>query len=334
MTDRERWTIYPLLALSIGMQMRDKLLPSAVFHAPAIHCQALTIGDGDKTPRIVASANGTVQVLGADNKARVVLGIAPNHAGVVDVRGADGPRRAAMLVDEAQQIGSFATFGSNGHPRVVIAAVDGAGVIDVCSSEGQRRATLSVDEAQQVGRISTFGADGHPRVIIAAVDDGGIVTTAGPGDHKLVELGIGKPWAGLVTPPAAATDDAAEPAPVSPPQPIGGQLVLFSAEGKPQWLLTHDERGSGRALAFDEQGHLYLVLMATLNVTPGPPGRTPPAADAPRAAEPSEPSTTASPSDAAPATDKPDAEPPANEPPPETAPQASSASAAGASARP
>ncbi|MGD9646520.1 MAG: hypothetical protein AB7U73_12465, partial [Pirellulales bacterium] len=136
------------------------------------------------------------------------------------------------------------------------------------------RTALMVDEDQDVGSISTLGADGHPRVLIAAAENGGVISTAGPGDHKLVELGIGKPWAGIVTPPVAQPDGEEPPAVADPaPQPVGGQLVLFSADGKPQWLMTHDERGSGRALAFDGEGRLYLVLMATLNVMHGPPGR-------------------------------------------------------------
>lgn len=289
MTDRERWTIYPLLVLSIGMQVRDKLIPPKSIRTQSIHCQALTIGDDDKTPRILASANGTVQVLGADNKARVVLGVAANNAGVVDVHGADGERRAAMMVDESQQIGSMATFASDGEPRVVIAAGEGGG---------------------------------------------GIVTVHGPGGRQLVALGMGKPLGGLVTSPAAASVEEAQPAAEVPPPPLGGQLALFSADGKPQWLLTHDERGSGRALAFDDRGHLYLVLMATLNVTPGPPGRAQPATDAPPAAEPGDPAGAPATGEAAPATDEPAAEPPAAEPPPAAAPSAPNASEAGDSARP
>ncbi len=311
MTDRERWTIYPLLVLSIGMQVRDKLVPAKTIRAQSIHCQALTIDNGDKSPRILASANGTVQVLGADNKARVVLGIAPNHAGVVDVRGADGQRRAALLVDEGQQIGSLATFGPDGERRVVVAAGEGGG---------------------------------------------GLITVHGPVGRQLVALGMGKPLAGLVTSPAAANADEAQPAAEVPPPPLGGQLALFSDEGKPQWLLTHDERGAGRALAFDEQGHLYLVLMATLNVTPGPPGRAQPAAGAPPATEPADaPSDPAaqpgnpadppaagesavpSPDDPAtepPASESSSTEPPANESSRPTAPPRPAPSEAGEAARP
>ena len=292
MTDRERWTIYPLLVLSIGMQVRDKLIPPTTIRTQSIHCQALTIGNGDKTPRILASANGTVQVLGADNKPRVVLGIAPNNAGVVDVRGSGGQRQAAMMVDEAQHVGSMATFAADGKPRVFIAAGEGAG---------------------------------------------GLITVHGPGGREIVALGMGKPLGGIVASPVAGNEEEAQTTGEVPP-PMGGQLALFSDEGKPQWLLTHDERGSGRALAFDDRGHLYLVLMATLNVTPGPPGRAQPAT------EPSNPASAPATGEAAPATDKPATEPPAagppstepppTEAPPAVAPSAPSASEAGDSARP
>ncbi|MBX9789321.1 MAG: hypothetical protein K2Y37_10430 [Pirellulales bacterium] len=229
MTDRERWTIYPLLALSLGMQVRDKVFPVTTLRAQSIHCRSLVVDAANGKPRITASSDGILRVLGDDDKPKILLGSDQNKAGIVQV----------------------------------------------CGTSGQVRTALGVDEAQSVGTVSTFGSDGHPRVVIAAVDNSGMISTAGPGDRRLVELGIGKPWAGLTTPQAAnqANDDQ-PPAAETVAQPLGGQLVLLAPDGKPQWLLTHDERGSGRALAFDSEGRLHLVLTATLNVIHGPPGRT------------------------------------------------------------
>lgn len=316
MTDRERWTIYPLLVLSIGMQMRDKLLPPAVFKVPAIHCQSLTVGTDvnaprlvvnpqgvvqliaeDKKPRMILSAvenKGVLQVLAADNKPRILLGTAENNAGVVDVHGADGERRVAMMVDEGQKVGSLATFGPDGQRRVVVAAGEGTS---------------------------------------------GLITIHAPGGHQLVALGMGKPLGGLVNSPAAAGADGAQPATEAPPPLLGGLLALFSAEGKPQWLLTHDERGAGRALAFDEQGHLFLVLMATLNVTPGPPGRGQPAPETPAADEPGDttnPADEAATDAGAPATGEtaPASDEPAAADPPSAPPATPNPSETGDSARP
>ena len=228
MTDRERWTIYPLLALSLGMQVRDKVFPITTVRAQSVHCRSLVVDGADGKPRITASGDGILRVLGDDERPKILL-------------------------------------GSDQHQ---------AGVVQVCGASGQVRAAIGVDEVQSVGTVSTLGSDGHPRVLIAAVDNSGMISTAGPGDRKLAELGIGKPWAGLTTPQAGQADDHLPPAAETVEQPVGGQLVLLAPDGKPQWLLTHDEHGSGRALAFDGEGRLHLVLTATLNVIHGPPGRT------------------------------------------------------------
>jgi hypothetical protein len=327
MTDRERWTIYPLLVLSIGMQLRDKFLPATSIRTQSLHCQSLTVGADSQAPRLVVSPQGVVQLNAEDKKPRIILGAVENK-GVLQVLAADNK------------------------PRILVGTADNnAGVVDVHGADGERRVAMLVDEGQQVGSLATFGDDGQRRVIVAAGDGGGgLVTVHGPGGHQLVALGMGKPLGGLVTSPAATNNEQEQPAAEPPPQ--GGQLALFSAEGKPQWLLTHDERGAGRALAFDEQGHLFLVLMATLNVTPGPPGRSQPGAQpapegsddrqpapgagSPETAPPAEPATP--PTDPpAPPPAEPPAEAPATDPaaaPTTDAPAAPSASEAGDLARP
>jgi hypothetical protein len=323
MTDRERWTIYPLLLMSIGMQLRDKVFPSAVFKARAIHCQTLTVGDNANAPRVAVSPNGIVQLFGEDKKPRMMLGTAENK-------------------------GIMQLLGDDKKPRVVLGvAANDAGVVDVHGADGERRAAMMVDESQQIGSLATFAADGEPRVVIAAGQGaGGIVTIHGPGGRQIAALGMGKPLGGLSTPSTPKTEgEEGQPAENVPPPALGGQLALFSADGKPQWLLTHDERGSGRALAFDDRGHLYLVLMATLNVTPGPPGQAQPgappategaddhkpegAADSPEGAPPAELAVEPS----APPAAEPSA-PPATEPPADAAPAAPKSPEAGDSAQP
>jgi hypothetical protein len=44
MSERERWVVYPLLFLALGVSLRDKLLGTV---ARSIRCQELTIVDGD-----------------------------------------------------------------------------------------------------------------------------------------------------------------------------------------------------------------------------------------------------------------------------------------------
>jgi hypothetical protein len=54
MTERERWIVYPLLFLALGVALRDKFVGTTT---RSIHCQELVVEDeasGNEQPRVIA----------------------------------------------------------------------------------------------------------------------------------------------------------------------------------------------------------------------------------------------------------------------------------------
>jgi hypothetical protein len=75
MSQRERWVVYPLLFLALGLALRDKLVPPKSLKAGLILCDQLEVlGQADCRQLTVHDAAGqTMLVLGADNESRYGL---------------------------------------------------------------------------------------------------------------------------------------------------------------------------------------------------------------------------------------------------------------------
>jgi|1186.fasta_scaffold336286_2 hypothetical protein len=71
MTERERWIVYPLLFLALGVALRDKFVGTTT---RSIHCQELVVEDeasGNEQPRVIAKigrfdASGRIEGLSVD----------------------------------------------------------------------------------------------------------------------------------------------------------------------------------------------------------------------------------------------------------------------------
>jgi hypothetical protein len=99
MTERERWTVYPLLFLSLGIAMRSKITSSLDLHEMTCHTlksrEVEIIGE-DGGVRLVLTAlapgaggGGVVQILSGRGKREVVLGAMP-RGGLLEVATPDG----------------------------------------------------------------------------------------------------------------------------------------------------------------------------------------------------------------------------------------------------
>src|SRR5689334_18593989 len=81
MTDRERWTVYPLLFLALGVSLKDKMLRSVntdEVHAKKVVCSELLVAGQDGVVDVRA-AGGNLQarslvVADAAGKQRVNIG--------------------------------------------------------------------------------------------------------------------------------------------------------------------------------------------------------------------------------------------------------------------
>lgn len=75
MTHRERWTVYPLLFLSLGVALRDKIAPT--FEAEQIRCRAIAVTDaeGDEVLSMQGDPQGgRLAVLDAAGRQIAILG--------------------------------------------------------------------------------------------------------------------------------------------------------------------------------------------------------------------------------------------------------------------
>jgi len=92
MSNRERWIVYPLLFLTLGIVMRDKLVPHATgpsdqIAASVIQCQQLR-ADSLLCGRLVGELVqcGELQTIGRGNKPSVVLRTDPESgSGVITI---------------------------------------------------------------------------------------------------------------------------------------------------------------------------------------------------------------------------------------------------------
>lgn len=91
MTDRERWTVYPLLFLALGIAVKDKL-PGPVriddLHSKAVFCRELIVTDPQGKEQVFIGANdngGLIRATGNRNELRTVVGNSEQAAGLMFV---------------------------------------------------------------------------------------------------------------------------------------------------------------------------------------------------------------------------------------------------------
>jgi len=113
MSTRERWIVYPLLFLTLGIVMRDKVMPLARFQASEvaagrIRCNQLQVDQ-------VVSAGGLV-----------VQGI---QCGELLVGGPNGRPTVLVGTDAKTKGGVIETLSPAGAPLVVLQPTDSGGVV-------------------------------------------------------------------------------------------------------------------------------------------------------------------------------------------------------------
>ncbi len=84
MTDRERWTVYPLLFLALGITVKDKLVRSVDLET--VRCNTLKVTDRGGKERVEISSNpagGFIQFDGDRDVRRLFVGYVNNLAGMI-----------------------------------------------------------------------------------------------------------------------------------------------------------------------------------------------------------------------------------------------------------
>ena len=88
MTDRERWTVYPLLFLTLGIAVKDKIVGRST--ADTVLCSTLVVHDRKGKEQVVISSTpdgGQVVTLGGKNALGVLVGHTEKLAGLMFVDG-------------------------------------------------------------------------------------------------------------------------------------------------------------------------------------------------------------------------------------------------------
>ncbi len=133
MTPRERWIVYPLLFLTLGIAMRDKVAPPERFVAQTVHCAELRVGSlkCDRLEAISATSR-SLGVVNSQGKAQVSLGVTPGGAGQIELRGKSGRKIALIGADRTAESGIIATLravGGEERPLVVLLPHEDSGAV-------------------------------------------------------------------------------------------------------------------------------------------------------------------------------------------------------------
>jgi hypothetical protein len=106
MSERERWIVYPLLLLTLGLALRDKFGIAKEVKAHRIVCEELVVMNGDDKPQIVlesTNAGGVVRAINADRSAQLVLGHEENASSLFYETATDSGMLQRVLVGDLRR---------------------------------------------------------------------------------------------------------------------------------------------------------------------------------------------------------------------------------------
>jgi len=135
MTDRERWTVYPLLFLALGVSLKDKL--TSTVNTKNLVCNSLQVNDPKTNSRVsvdghaVRGTNIVCRTLVvSDAEGRNVATIASNErGGLIDIVGVQSGMHSALGNFQTDKLGPFAGLlfvdaQGAGHRAAVVPAPD------------------------------------------------------------------------------------------------------------------------------------------------------------------------------------------------------------------
>jgi hypothetical protein len=103
MSERERWIVYPLLFLILGIALRDKFGTAKELRAQRVICEKLVVLNKDAEPQVVldsTEAGGVIRAISADHTMQLVLGHETHASSLFrETATADGIATRALLGD-------------------------------------------------------------------------------------------------------------------------------------------------------------------------------------------------------------------------------------------
>ena len=142
MTTRERWVVYPLLFLSLGLALRDKIIPPNMqaesIEAETIRCDQLVAGRAESSLLTIAGESG---------EARIRLLAGANRTGRLEVFGQHGEVLFLAGADGSGQAGVAEVFAS-GKPQVQLRSSDTGGLVVAMDADPKTMVILGRDGGQ------------------------------------------------------------------------------------------------------------------------------------------------------------------------------------------
>ena len=137
MTIRERWIVYPLLFLTLGLGMRDKVAPpSPRFMRPGMNAMNV---------RCVHLECQDLTVTGPNGERRIRLGVTPNQAGQMEVYGSDHTMVLVAGADNTGRSGRVQTLAADTTPQVSLHSTDRGGQVATFDRDDKTRVVLGYD---------------------------------------------------------------------------------------------------------------------------------------------------------------------------------------------
>ena len=164
MSTRERWIVYPLLFLTLGIAMRNQFLPTkrmgavdfmaGELSAQTIHCNNLEVMQDGKCNNLqFASARGDRLITGYSQSVQSKSAEAEFQK--LAVSDEQGKPVIIMLEDPNTKSGAIQTMNINGAPQVQIHSNDTGGIITAIGHLGQVLVAMG-HEGQAFGVFAQF----------------------------------------------------------------------------------------------------------------------------------------------------------------------------------
>jgi len=175
MSDRERWIVYPLVFLTLGIALRNQFLPTRQFGAvdlkageltaQKITCNELVIREYAQCNQLQCEQFQFNEALGKHIRTLGLAECAQLEAGEAECRAilvvnADGKPAILAGADKNTQSGVIQTMNSNGMPLVQIRATDSGGLITTVGLDGKVLVAMG-EEGQNFGVFAHFPQIGH-----------------------------------------------------------------------------------------------------------------------------------------------------------------------------
>lgn len=136
MSTRERWILYPLLFLTLGIVLRDKVFPQKDFKALEVTAPEVTANKvtafGEVAAEKVRCARLECQVMtitGQSGTGRVRLGTQRGRGGWIELYGANGSKLVVAGADPTGKSGMIDTYNSDGVPQVQLRSNRSGGLV-------------------------------------------------------------------------------------------------------------------------------------------------------------------------------------------------------------